>query len=145
MALTPKNRTNITGTYTNIDQMDTTLDFDGMVNKALPKASNKYAGNQSGLTAITNAGRGPTMGNKDAKPRQIGPNATFDAYRPAPTDALPSNTKIKNPDYINGGAQVRTPGGTRKFDPSATQNYHGNPDRINAGNMGGRKSETFLK
>ena len=145
MATKPKNMKTVTRTYTNIDQTDTTMDFDGMVNKALPKGSNRLAGNQCGLTGITNAGRGPTVGNKDHAAMKVGPAATFDAYRAAPTDALPSSTKIKNPDYINGGAQVRTPGGTRPFMPSAGQNYHGNPDRINAGNNGGRKPETFLK
>ena len=145
MALKPKNNKTVTRTYTNIDQTDTTMDFDGMVNKNLPKGKNRLAGNQSGLTGVTNAGRGPTVGNKDHAAIKVGPSATFDAYRSAPTDALPSSTKIKNPDYINGGAQVRTPGGTRKFDPSASQNYNGNPDRINAGNNGGRKPETFLK
>ena len=46
---------------------------------------------------------------------------------------MPSSTKTKNPDYINGGHQVRTPGGTRAWEPKAGQNYNGNPDRINAG------------
>jgi hypothetical protein len=40
---------------------------------------------------------------------------------------------IANPDAINGGAQVRTPGGTRTFDPRAGQNYRGNADEINMG------------
>jgi hypothetical protein len=46
---------------------------------------------------------------------------------------VPASIKIKNPDYINGGAQVRTPGGTRKFEPKAGQNYSGNADSINMG------------
>jgi hypothetical protein len=141
----PRNRKTVTRTYTNIDQTDKNMDFDGMINKALPKQTNRLAGNHSGLTGITNAGRGPTKGNQDHAAKKIGPPATADAYRAAPTDALPSNTKIKNPDYINGGAQVRTPGGTRPFDPKMGQNYNGNPDRINVGNTGGRKKETFLK
>ena len=29
--------------------------------------------------------------------------------------------------------QVRTPGGTRAFDPSQGQNYKGNADKINVG------------
>ena len=145
MALKPKNEKTITKTYTNIDQTDTTLDFDGMVNKALPKNLNKYSGNQFKEKQTENAGRGPTKGNQDYKPRKVGPDATFDAYRPAPTDALPSNIKIKNPDYINGGAQVRTPGGTRPFEPQAEGNYKGDSDRINAGNKGGRPTRTFLK
>jgi len=87
-----------------------------------------------------NMGRGPTVGNRGCgAPGQKGAtkSVTKDAYRAAPTDSLPASIKIKNPDYINGGAQVRTPGGTRTWDPSATQNYHGNPDKIRMGQSGG--------
>ena len=34
---------------------------------------------------------------------------------------------------FTGSAQVRTPGGTRAFEPSATQNYKGNADKMNVG------------
>ena len=122
----PRNRKTVTRTYTNIDQTDTTMDFDGMVNKNLSKGSNKYAGNQFKGTQTANAGRGPTVGNKDYRPKTSGPSATADAYRPAPADSLPSNTKIKNPDYINGGAQYRGQGGVvAKCPPNA--------DKINVG------------
>jgi len=87
-----------------------------------------------------NMGRGPTKGNMGCgAPGQKGAtkSVTKDAYRAAPTDSLPASIKIRNPDYINGGAQVRTPGGTRTWDPSATQNYHGNPDKIRMGQSGG--------
>jgi N-methylhydantoinase B/oxoprolinase/acetone carboxylase alpha subunit len=40
-------------------------------------------------------------------------------------------------DNINRGAQVRTPGGTRDWMPSKTQNYNGNPDKIRVGQSGG--------
>ena len=146
MATKPKNMKTVTRTYTNIDQKDTTMDFDGMVNKALPKASNRLAGNKSGLTGLTNAGRGPTVGNKDHAAMKIGPAATFDAYCHAPASPVPQLPKQGSVrDDINRGKQVRNPGGVRPFEPSAGQNYHGNADRINAGNMGGRKSETFYK
>lgn len=52
-----------------------------------------------------NFGRGPTKGNQDYDARQ-------GKHREPPTRALPSSTKIKNPDYINGGAQYRGVGGT---------------------------------
>jgi hypothetical protein len=143
----PKNMKAVTRGYTNIDQTDTTMDFDGMVNKNLPASKNRLAGNRSGLTGLTNAGRGPTVGNKDHAAMKIGPAATFDPYTCPPcgtsVPALPKQGSVR--DDINRGAQVRTPGGTRPFAPSATQNYKGNPDRINAGNNGGRKPETFLK
>ena len=60
----PRNRKTVTRTYTNIDQTDTTMDFDGMVNKNLAKGSNKYAGNQFRGSQTANAGRGPTKGNQ---------------------------------------------------------------------------------
>lgn len=142
----PRNMKSVTRGYTNIDQTDTTMDFDGMVNKALPKASNKYAGNKSGLKAITNAGRGPTMGNKDHMAMKIGPSATFDSQCCPPASNVPQLPKQGSVrDNINRGKQERTPGGTRDWMPSAGQNYHGDPDRINAGNNGGRKKETFYK
>ena len=100
-------------------QTDKNMEFDG-IGQGPSKATNRFAGNQSGLTGTVNAGRGPTKGNTGSK-------------KTPGTAAVPANVKIKDPDYINGGAQVRTPGGTRKFEPSATQNYTGNSDRINVG------------
>ena len=73
---------------------------------------------------LVNKGRGPTVGNK---------GCDLEGPKTPPTSALPASTKIKNPDYINGGAQVRTPGGTRAFDPKMGQNYKGNADSINMG------------
>jgi len=45
------------------------------------------------------------------------------------------STKVPNrgQETFKGSAQVRTPGGTRAFDPSATKNYKGNADSINVG------------
>lgn len=49
----------------------------------------------------------------------------------------PTGGGTKMPDcgceMFTGSAQVRTPGGTRSFDPSATKNYRGNADSINVG------------
>lgn len=62
---------------------------------------NEYTG-KANEGALINKGRGPTKGNTGSKK--------------VPSVAqVPSSTKIKNPDYINGGAQVRTPGGTKEF------------------------------
>ena len=80
----------------------------GTSSEGYSRGTNKYSGNHSGLTGVVNAGRGPTKGNQDYDVNQ-------GAHREPPTAGLPSNTKIKNPDYINGGAQVRTPGGTKEF------------------------------
>jgi hypothetical protein len=107
-------------------QYDSADYADGMDNKDHPsyKKLKQYSGNQHGGDAQGNFGRGPTRGNTGSLVQ--GP-----AHPPA--SAVPSQTKIKNPDYINGGAQVRTPGGTRSFMPSATENYNGDINRINFG------------
>jgi hypothetical protein len=48
---------------------------------------------------------------------------------------LPAQGSVR--DSINRGDQVRTPGGTRDWMPSKTQNYKGNPDKIRAKQTGG--------
>ena len=102
----------------------------GTSSEGFSRGPNKYAKNQwsghSNDGRLVNFGRGPTKGNQDY-------DAMQGKHREPPTSALPASTKIKNPDYINGGAQVRTPGGTRKWDPKGTQNYTGNADKINMG------------
>jgi hypothetical protein len=95
----------------------------GTSSEGFSRGNGKYAGNHSGLKAVVNAGRGPTVGNKDVHTQSKVP----------PTAALPASVKIKNPDYINGGAQVRTPGGTRDWAPKAGQNYKGDANKINVG------------
>ena len=118
-------------------QSDMNMNFDGMERMA-PQRSTKYQTNTwSGHMndgRLVNKGRGPTRGNQDYR-GEGGPSVTRDSFRPAPTDAVPS-TKI-NPDRINLGRQERTPGGVRAWDPKATQNYNGNPDKIRMGQSGG--------
>jgi hypothetical protein len=103
---------------------------EGMDNKDHPsyKALSKYAGNPSkqpsGSPDHIDKGRGPTRGNT---------GSLVQGPKTPPASSVPASVKIKNPDYINGGAQVRTPGGTRSFDPKKGQNYSGNADRINEG------------
>jgi hypothetical protein len=65
-----------------------------------------------------NFGRGPTVGNKGTK------------STPG-TRSLPSIPKGK--DMFSGSPQVRTPGGTRNWEPKCEQNYKGNPNSINVG------------
>ena len=75
------------------------------------KPTSKYSGNQHTKTnpsAMINKGRGPTGGGT-AVP--TGKEITMGCHNP----------------------QVRTPGGTRAFEPSKTQNYKGNPNSINVG------------
>jgi hypothetical protein len=74
---------------------------------------------------MINKGRGPTVGNK---------GCGIEGPACPPYSAVPAFQKAMGPsDSINAGGQVRTPGGTRDFMPSAGQNYRGNPDRINSG------------
>jgi hypothetical protein len=112
-------------------QSDTNLNFDGM-EKIAPKHGTKYMTNHHTGTMndgkLINKGRGPTVGNKSDDDR------TYPDARVVPT--LPKQGSIR--DNINRGPQVRYSGGgrfpeTRTWDPSATQNYKGNIDSINAG------------
>ena len=103
-------------------QSDKGLGFDGAEVVAARKPSqsvnkNQWSGHSNDGRTV-NMGRGPTKGNTGTKRT---PGTMELKGRPA------------NPDAINAGAQVRTPGGTRAFDPKCCGNYQGNADRINAG------------
>ena len=126
-------------------QSDRGLEFDG-VGSGPAKGSNRFAGNKwsghSNDGREVNFGRGPTTGNMGCgAPGQKGAtkSVTMDTYRDTPTTksvpSLPAQGSIR--DNINRGAQVRTPGGTRDWMPSKTQNYKGNPDQIRAKQTGG--------
>ena len=93
--------------------------FNGQMGDGVNRAANRFAGNQSGLSMKENFGRGPTKGNQDYDAHQ-------GKHREPPTSGLPSTTKTKNPDYINGGAQYRGVGGT-------TSTGFSNADKINVG------------
>lgn len=121
-----KNSGSITRTQTaswQHDSMDKAAGLDNDSNHPSYRQLKKYSGNQHGGAAEGNFGRGALKGNTN--PTGVGP-------RQAPTSAVPS-TSLPNPDSINCGPQVRTPGGTRPFAPSAGQNYRGNADQINLG------------
>jgi hypothetical protein len=87
------------------------LDFDGAADKGVNRKSNPYAKNQwsghSNDGRAVDFGRGPTGGGTQ----------------------MPNRGR----ETFTGTSQVRTPGGTRSFDPKAGQNYKGNPDKINVG------------
>jgi hypothetical protein len=111
-------------------QSDSNLNFDGM-EKMSPSRSMKYCGNQhSGRqnpNALVNKGRGPTVGNKS----DDGPTYPDAAVMPKMTPGKDMFPGSANP-------QVRSSGGgrfpeTRTWNPSAGQNYKGNPDKINMG------------
>lgn len=116
------------------DQKSGDMKFDGMENSAVKGSSTKYAHNQwsghSNDGRSVNMGRGPTKGN-DGK---CGHSGFTHSGKMPPTSAVPSvPAQGSVRDSIHRGGQVRNPGGTRSFDPSATQNYRGNADAINMG------------
>jgi len=127
-------------------QSDTTLKFDGAERENTGRVNSKmhtnaWSGHANDGRTV-NFGRGPTRGNMGCgAPGQKGATAsvTKDAYRDTPTrrevPAVPRQGSVR--DNINRGAQVRNPGGTRAWMPSAEQNYRGNPDRIRVGQSGG--------
>jgi hypothetical protein len=125
-------------------QEDRNMNFDGMENMA-PSRSSRYKTNAwSGHMndgRLVNKGRGPTVGNHGCEnPARPGASTsvTGDPYHCPPVTSLPklpAQGSVR--DNINRGAQVRNPGGTRDWMPSAGQNYRGNPDAIRAKQTGG--------
>ena len=109
-------------------QSDSGMAFDGLgaatIKHTTPQSGNMYSGVQK-PNQLINTGRGPTRGNHGT--------LTDGACHPpaAAVPSLPAQGSIR--DNINRGGQVRTPGGTRAFDPKAGQNYTGNADRIRMG------------
>ena len=71
---------------------------------------------------LINKGRGPTVGNKSDK------DSTYPKV-----DSMPKVTPGKEMFMGSSNPQVRTPGGTRAWDPKCGQNYKGNADSINVG------------
>ena len=71
---------------------------------------------------LINKGRGPTVGNHSDD------DSTYpDAAR------VPKSGKGKDMFMGSSNPQVRTPGGTRAWDPVSGQNYRGNADKMNVG------------
>jgi hypothetical protein len=130
MAMKPKNTGAALRTQTAMNQYDDAYFAVGMDNndhpsyKAHATGGNQHTGH-SNDGRLVNFGRGPTVGNKGCGDE--GPACP--PYSAVPT--LPKQGSTR--DSINRGAQVRTPGGTRPFDPKAGQNYSGNADKINFG------------
>ena len=99
------------------DQSDKDLSFNGQGGDGFSHNSrstsvqvNKWSGHAID-GRLVDKGRGPTVGNQDHRTMAVGPSATRDAYRAAPTASVPS-TKITNIDSIKGAAQYRGQGGT---------------------------------
>jgi len=110
-------------------QRDVGLGFDGAQRETQTNIRQRVCYNQhtgkANDGALINKGRGPVKGNT---------GTLADGSCRPPTSAVPGlPAQGSTRDSINRGAQVRTPGGTRSFEPSGTQNYRGNADAINAG------------
>jgi len=86
------------------------LAFDGMAGDGVNRAANKYAGNQSGLTAKARYSAGPRKGNASdcGNEHGIGPSATRD--KPAMTIATAAQG-----GKINGGASAKSPSNPDKI------------------------------
>jgi hypothetical protein len=118
-------------------QRDTTMSFDGMVNSASAAHTSRFAGNQTGLKAITNAGRGSTTGNNGSCSSPVGAGMYPESKPPvAATPGVPAQGSVR--DSINRGTQYRGQGGTTAAAPK-------NPDRINAGNRPGAVRQSYMK
>lgn len=124
-------------------QSDRNMNFDGMESIA-PKGSTKYKHNtwsgHSNDGRLVNYPHQMRTGNNGEchNPGNLGPSVTRDAQRRPPASAVPSlPAQGSVRDNINRGSQVRNPGGTRAWAPSAGQNYKGNPDSIRVGQSGG--------
>jgi hypothetical protein len=111
------------------DSMTEAAGMDNDSNHPSYKQLSKFSGNPSkapaGSPDMINKGRGPTTGNN---------GTSSEGPKKPPTSGVPAVPKQGSVrDNINRGAQVRTPGGTRAWDPKCESNYRGNPDRINSG------------
>jgi len=87
--------------------------------------TNHYSGHAND-GRLVNKGRGPTVGNQDY-------NAGQGKHREPPTAKVPAYKPGKDMFMGSSNPQVRTPGGTRSWEPKCEQNYKGNADRINVG------------
>lgn len=97
----------------------------GTSSPGFDRATTKFSGNQHQRTnpdAMINKGRGPTVGNKSDDDSTYPDAARLPKFAPG-KDMFPGSA---NP-------QVRTPGGTRAWDPKCEQNYKGDANKINVG------------
>lgn len=106
----------------------------GTSGEGYSRGPNKFAKNQftghSNDGREVNFGRGSTKGNDGSCGHAGMPHVGAKPHTAA-VPSLPAQGSVR--DNINRGAQVRTPGGTRAFDPKAGQNYKGDPNKINVG------------
>ena len=95
--------------------------------RQLPNGGNQHGGVQN-PNALINKGRGATRGNT-GKTANEGPKQP----QASPVPNYESAAARLKAGTFNAGAQDRTPGGTRSWAPSATENFTGNIDRMTEG------------
>ena len=128
----PANEKSVTRTYNRVNQAgDANLESDGMANgSSQGHIKNRFAGNQHGGAAEGNFGRpaanlvGNTGRDLNEGPKRP-PRTSVPDFKAAAKRAFEGR--------LNAGAQERTPGGTRPFEPIAEGNYRGDSDSINFG------------
>ena len=115
-------------------KQDKNLNFNGMAGDGVNRGANRFAKNQwsghSNDGRLVNMGRGPTKGN-DGSCGHSGMAMTGAKPPVSAVPGLPAQGSVR--DNINRGQQVRTPGGTRAWEPKAGQNYKGDANKINVG------------
>ena len=113
-------------------QSDRGLDFDGAKLMSVDRDSKRFAHNQ--WSGHSNDGRlvnypGQKRVGNDGSCGHSGYAHTGKMPPTSATPSVPRQGSVR--DNINRGTQHR--GGGRAWEPRATGNYNGNPDRINAG------------
>ena len=132
----PENERSVTRSFNKVNQRgDENLKSDGMANGTSQGATdnrwnhNQHAGKQdpnkdfnfgrAATNLVGNTGRTANEGPKQPPASRL-PN--FEAAR-----------KAAHMGTLNVGRQERNPGGTRSWEPSATENFRGNYDKITEG------------
>lgn len=103
------------------------LDFDGMAGNGVNRSKNRFAGNQSGLSAVSNAGRGPTRGNDGACHDPISGAKSAKGAPSYVADTHAKGAYGKAPYRGQGGTSVKKPGADAKV------NYGRGPTKGNCG------------
>jgi len=131
----PENMKGVTRSFNRSNQQgDADLNSDGMVNAAKPRDTrpdycyNQHAGTQDPNRTFNFGRPAANLVGNTGRDLNEGPK------RPPVTRGVPDFRKHMGPqDSLNFGKQERTPGGTRSWEPSATENYRGDINSINEG------------
>ena len=108
------------------DQRDKALGFNGQDNGS----SQRNPAQKGALNPSAGFGNPDSIQMRQAPNRKGNYADQKDRTRVAPCVSGNPMTGFKDPDSINVGAGPRNAGSTRAWEPSAGQNYRGNPDQI---------------